>query len=150
MTGFAPMTPLRQIGAILACAGLAGFASAVLHPFAPAWFPAKEGPTSRWSILPEEARQLASKADLLWIDARSREEYEVGHLPGALLLNPDEWGELMFEHQFALQEAFSRPIVVYAEPADPVRAADIAQRLRELLGLDPVYVLEGSWTSLAE
>ncbi len=96
-----------------------------------------------------EAQGLAESGDVLWIDARKREAYESGHLPGALLLNPEEWGELMFEHQTALQAAFERPVVVYCEGTGCERSGDIAQRLRELLGLDPVYVLEGDWRELA-
>lgn len=29
--------------------------------------------------------------DALWIDARSESEFSKGHVPGALLLNEDDW-----------------------------------------------------------
>jgi rhodanese-related sulfurtransferase len=140
---------LRQIAMIVACAAAAGTASALLHPLAPPWFRTDEGGAGRWRITSEEAARLAAASEVLWIDARPQADFDRGHLPGAMLLNPEEWGELMFENQDALLEAFSHPVIVYADPADPIRAAEIGQRLRELLGLDPVHVLEGDWRALA-
>ncbi len=140
---------LRHIAAILVCAAAAGVASAVFHPLAPPWFADEGGRHDRWRINPFEARQLAAAGEAVWIDARARDEFEQGHHPGALLLNPEEWGELMFEHQLALQDAFGKPVVVYAAPDEELRAAEIAQRLRELLGLAPVHVLAADWRDIA-
>ncbi len=140
----------KQIVLIFGCASLAGVASALFHPLRPPWFAAEDPATERWRISVEEARRLSVGGEVVWIDARKRSLYEAGHLPGALLLNPEEWADLMFEHQFVLQDAFSRPVVVYCDGESCARSADIAQRLRELLGLDPVYVLEGDWRALAK
>lgn len=140
---------LRHIAAILACSATAGMVSAVFHPLAPPWFAEQGGPRERWRIDLSEARQHAAAGEVVWIDARTRDEFEQGHHPGAFLLNPEDWGELMFEHQFALQDAFGKPVVVYAAPDEELRAAEIAQRLRELLGLDPVHVLAADWREIA-
>lgn len=139
------MNVWKQVAWILGCALAAGGASAVFHPKRPPWHEVEDPAEARWTIDPEKAGGLLAAGPVVWIDARSRKAYEAGHVPGALLLNAEEWGELMFEHQFALQEAFQRPVIVYCDGASCERSREIAQRLRELLGLDPVFVLKGDW-----
>jgi rhodanese-related sulfurtransferase len=138
----------KQSGLLIAAALIAGTVSAFVHPFRPPWQEVEDPAAARWRIDPARARGLMGEGAVVWIDARSRGAHEAGAIPGSLLLNPEEWGELMFEHQTALQEAFERPVIVYCDGEDCSRSAEIAGRLRELLGLDPVYVLEGDWREL--
>lgn len=138
----------KQVALILSAALLAGGVSAVVHPYKPPWFETEDLAVARWRIDLSGARELMARGPVLWIDARSRQAHEAGAIPGSLLLNAEEWGELMFEHQVALQEAFERPVVVYCDGKECARSSEIAGRLRELLGLDPVYVLEGDWREL--
>ena len=142
------MNAWKQAALILGCALAAGVASAVFHPKRPPWHEVENPAEERWTIDPAKARELAAAGPIVWIDARSRKAYEEGHVSGALLLNAEEWGELMFEHQFALQEAFQRPVIVYCDGDSCDRSREIAQRLRELIGLDPVYVLQGDWRAI--
>ena len=102
----------------------------------------------RWQIVPESAARLAKEGAVLWVDARSREKYEAGHLEGAILLNLGEWGDLMFQHMDALQSAMDKSVVVNCDTGDCKKSLEVATRLRELLGLEPVYVLKGEWTDL--
>lgn len=139
------MKAWRQSAAIFGCALVAGAASAVFHPRRPPWREVESPGLARWRLDAGRVRALVAEGPVLWIDARPRPEHESSHLPGAILLNPAEWAELMFEHQNALQEAFQRPVVVHGEGDGDRNADEIAQRLRELLGLDPVYVLQGDW-----
>lgn len=139
----------KQVALILGCAAAAGIVSALVHPLRPPWKEVEDPAFARWHIDPVRARSLADAGTVLWIDARKREVYEQGHLEGALLLNVEEWGELMFEHQIALQEAFEHPVVVYCDGEQCDRSEEVAKRLRELLGLDPVYVLKGDWCEIA-
>ena len=139
------MSVWKQSALILGCALLAGAASALFHPKRPPWYEVEDAAEARWTIRPEKARELVSAGPVVWIDARSRPAYEVGHVPGALLVNAEEWADLMFQHQFALQEAFQRPVIVYCDGDSCERSREIAQRLRELVGLDPVFVLQGDW-----
>ena len=129
------------IGISVAVAG----AVALWHPRAPAWF-LVEVPDP-WEILPDEVRAL--EGEVVWIDARPRKAFEKEHLPGALLLDEDDWGNLMFEHQDALQEALGKPVIVYCDGKRCTRSQSVAQKLRELVGLDPVYVLKGNWREFA-
>lgn len=144
------MRATRQAAAILACALVAGSVSALIHPRRPPWFELGDPAAERWRLPVAEARRLADSGGVVWIDARKRSDYEAGHLPGALLLNAEEWAELMFEHQVALQDAFDRPVIVYCDGKACALSAEIATRLRELLGLDPVYVLEGDWREITD
>ena len=142
------MKAWKQAGWIIALAAVAGGASAVFHPSKPAWYAVENTDDLRWSISPGEARKLMSAGAVVWIDARSRENYEADHFPGAILLNPEEWGELMFQNQDALQAVLNTPVIVYCDGSSCVRSAEVAERLRELMGLDPVYVLQGEWRDL--
>lgn len=142
------MSTWRQALLILALASLAAGLSASFHPRRPPWFETSDPATVRWEIDLAAARAMSAEGPVVWIDSRPRADYDKGHLGGALLLNPEEWGDLMFEHQEALRAAFDHPVVVYCDGEGCERSADIAQRLRELLGLDPVYVLKGPWREL--
>lgn len=138
----------QQVALILLAAFLAGGVSAVVHPLRPPWFESEDPALSRWRLDLSAARELMNQGGVVWIDARSRKDHEAGAISGSLLLNPEEWGDLMFEHQMALQEAFDHPVVVYCDGEECSRSSEVAGRLRELLGLDPVYVLEGDWREL--
>lgn len=144
------MSAWRPFAGILLAALLAGAVSAWLHPRRPPWYEVESTERQRYSLDLEGARALTRASEVLWIDARTRQAYEQGHLPGALLLNQEEWGDLMFEHQFTLSAAIDQVVVVYCDGSGCTRSADIAQRLRELLGLDPVYVLQGDWRELLD
>lgn len=144
------MNAWKQIGLLLAFALVAGVVSAILHPRRPPWFEVADAAAMRWSISSEKAKSLSIDAEVVWIDARSRANYEADHIPGAILLNPEEWGELLFESQESLQAAFDRPVIVYCDGEACTRSAEVGERLRELMGLSPVYVLKGDWRMLRD
>lgn len=138
----------KQAGWIVAAALVAGTVSAFVHPLRPPWREIEDPAEAQWRLDLAGARSLLAAGPVVWVDARTRRAHETESIPGSLLLNQEEWGELMFEHQMALQEAFAQPVVVYCDGKDCGRSVEIAKRLRELLGLDPVYVLEGDWRTL--
>ena len=139
------MNAWKQAGLILSLAAVAGVASAVFHPHRPPWYGVESAAELRWRIAPEEVRGLLARGEVVWVDARSRANYEAEHLAGAILLNPEAWGELLFQSQDALQAAFTRPVIVYCDGDACTRSKEVGERLRELMGLDPVYVLDGDW-----
>jgi rhodanese-related sulfurtransferase len=81
------------------------------------------------------------REDAVWVDARSREEYEQGHVTGAILLNEENWDSLLGN----LFEAWKPPraIIVYCN-AGCQASQKVAERLRDL-GIDPVYFLKGGY-----
>jgi rhodanese-related sulfurtransferase len=135
----------RQVVIIVALTIFAAGLSAFFHPKRPAWFKVSSPEELRWQILPEEAQRLSKESNVLWVDARERAKFEESHRDGAILLNLAEWGDLMFQHMDILQESFERPVIVYCDGQDCGKSLEVAKRLRELIGLEPVYVLKGSW-----
>lgn len=142
------MNAWKQAGLLLALAAMSAAVSAVFHPFRPPWYEVVNPAEMRWNISLDEARNLVADGEVVWIDARSRADYQADHLPGAILLNPEEWGELLFQSQESLQSAFARPVIVYCDGDACTRSAEVGERLRELLGLSPVYILKGDWRML--
>ena len=147
---FSSMSLTKQLAIILGIAAVATLASAIFHPKRPAWFRVESPEVLRWQIDEEKARELIAAGPVLLVDARSRTKYEEEHLPSAILLNRQEWGDLMFQHMNRLQDAMSEVVIVYCDGTDCRKSQEVAQQLRELIGLDPVYVLKGDWRELSE
>ncbi len=138
---------IKHAAIILVIAAIGAAVSAFVHPKRPAWYSVEDASNSRWSLTEEQAKKISDNTEsLLWIDARSRGEYEKSHIKSAILLNTDEWGDLMFRHQYVLQNATGYPVIVYCDGSACEKSRIVAERLRELLGLEPVYVLKGDWT----
>ncbi|RMH58816.1 MAG: rhodanese-like domain-containing protein [Candidatus Hydrogenedentota bacterium] len=86
---------------------------------------------------------LSSDTPILWVDARREIDYEKEHIPGALLLNEENWNEAAGR----FFEAWSPEVlvVVYCNSVSCGRSHHIAKRLKEEAGLDNVVVLAGGW-----
>ena len=82
---------------------------------------------------------------VLWVDARSRSKFEHDHIPGAVLLNEDEWNSLTS----AFSDAYDPdvPVVVYCDGGSCDASHAIADRLRQEFKLQNVYVLKGGWSA---
>ncbi len=81
----------------------------------------------------------------IWVDARPDVDFERDHVPDAVLLNEDRWGELLGPF---LQEQWSpeKKIVVYCSSQSCNLAGDVARRLREEAKLpNEIRVLKGGW-----
>lgn len=141
---------IQQTSVILGISLVAATLTALFHPKRPPWFSIEDPASERWNLSVIEAKQLMADGDeLLWIDARGNEAYKEGHYPGAILLNTDNWGDLMFQNLDRLQSAMGEPVVVYCDGKGCDKSKEVAERLRELLGLDPVYILKGDWKEMA-
>jgi len=83
--------------------------------------------------------------NVICVDARPDDEFEQGHVAGAILLNEDRWNELL---PHFLQEQWSpeKKIVVYCSSQSCNLAGDVARRLHEEAKLpNEIYVLKGGW-----
>ena len=85
---------------------------------------------------------LAWGGNLLWVDARSTEEYGAEHVPGALLLNLENWDQLF--PKFLDQWTPGEKVVVYCGVATCELSREVAERLRKN-GISAVFVLKGGW-----
>lgn len=82
---------------------------------------------------------------VLWVDARTRAKFDHAHIPGAVLLNEDEWNSLTS----AFSDAYDPevPVVVYCDGGSCDASHAIADRLRQEFKLQQVYVLKGGWSA---
>ena len=78
-----------------------------------------------------------------WIDARSRADFEQAHIPGALLLNEDEWNKLV--PKFLDDWDPDKAIVVYCDGGTCEASHRVADRMREELQIGNVHVLKGGF-----
>ena len=84
-------------------------------------------------------------ANVLWVDARPVEEFERDHIPGAISLSEDRWGEALSEF-LGKHWSPEKKIVVYCSAASCNLAEDVARRLRDEAKLpNDIRILPGGW-----
>jgi rhodanese-related sulfurtransferase len=89
-------------------------------------------------------------AGATWIDARPTDEFERDHIPGAVSLNEDRWGEALSEF-LAKQWSPEKKIVVYCSAASCNLAEDVARRLRDEAKLpNEIRILKGGYEAWLE
>ncbi len=129
---------LRQVVILIGLAFLPAIGQALYFRGDPAW---RARPADSAEVTLAEAKNWG--AAVLWVDARPNEEFEKGHVPGALSLNEDDWNRLLP----AVFAAWSpeRKLVVYCSQKSCNASHGVAERLRHEAGLKNVYVLPGGW-----
>ncbi len=130
----------RQLLILLGLALLPALAAAWLHPKAPAWSQLASRPPE---LNVNDARALAARESVLWIDARSAERFAQAHIPGALNLNEEHW-EAGLPH-FVAQWQPGMPVLVYCDALDCQASLHVARRLRLEFGVERVMLLGGGW-----
>jgi rhodanese-related sulfurtransferase len=134
-----PFPPLSSFVGLLVLAAMVAVPNFYLQERRPQ-FLAPAVPQGEIAIA--EARKLPSA---LWIDARSFADYNKGHMPGALLLNEDNWDESL--PQILQQWKPGVPVIVYCSSVSCQASHEIAKRL--MAGnVKPVFVLHGGWEAL--
>lgn len=93
-----------------------------------------------------EAKQWGEA--VMWIDARPETEFAADHVPGALLLNTDEWDRLLPEVLNKWEPG--RRLVVYCDKQTCGASREVARRLKDEAGLKNVHVLTGGWEAWQE
>ena len=97
------------------------------------------------SDLVEVATARGWGGNVLWVDARPTEDFEHDHVPGAVSLNEDRWGEALAQF-LAKDWSPEKKIVVYCSAASCNLAEDVARRLREEAKLpNEIRILKGGW-----
>ena len=89
-------------------------------------------------------------ANVIWVDARPSDEFERDHVPGAVSLNEDRWGEALAQF-LAKDWVPEKKIVVYCSAASCNLAEDVARRLRQEAKLpNDIRILKGGWEAWLE
>ena len=101
---------IRQAALLLLLAAAAAWGTHAWHPRAPALHLVQE--PLRDDEVSMQVIAEKWKSDVLWIDARPQEQFDAGHVPGALLLNEQKFEEQLVNYLDVLQTN-KKPVVVY-------------------------------------
>ena len=105
------------------------------------------------SLKPDEVclESVPVDSEVVWVDARSRKDWEKNGLPGSLLWNLDPAEDMQaFEAEAAMRIAMTPRVIVYCGDENCGVSRQIADRIRALdLGAE-VSVLHGGWRALSE
>ena len=136
-----------QMVALLGASAIAGAVAFHIHPRPPELYLLQEAP-GEGEVTMAQVLELEKSSGVLWIDARVREQYDLGHIPGAMLLNPQEFDALAFEYMDTFQ-ANARPIVIYCDAKKCAASKTIMQRMEEtgLAMNNEIHVLRGGWNA---
>jgi Rhodanese-like domain len=105
---------IRQAIFILLLAAAGAWATHEWHPRAPALYLVQE--PLRDDEVSMAVIQSRWQGRVLWIDARYQEQYDEGHIPGAVLLNEQHFDQQLFGLLDTLQTN-KLPIIVYCSAA---------------------------------
>ncbi|MEM0967386.1 MAG: rhodanese-like domain-containing protein [Verrucomicrobiota bacterium] len=92
----------------------------------------------------ETALTWSESEGVRWVDAREEVEFLSGHIPGAVLLNENDWDGGL-DRLLSVWDADTR-LVVYCGDATCNASEAVARRLQEDLGFEEVYVLSDGWS----
>lgn len=128
---------LTEVITLCLLAFLPAMVVALIHPQRPNW---------DINTLKEGEVTLATAtqwSNVLWVDARARQDYEDEHIPDAVLLNEDDWESLLPGFLERWQPEMN--VVVYCSSSGCRASSSVADRLRQEVGLESVYVLKDGW-----
>lgn len=134
---------LRQAVILIGLAFLPAIGQALYFRGNPAW---QARPADSAEVTLAQTKNWG--ASVLWVDARPNEEFEKGHIPGALSLNEDDWNGLLPPVLAAWSP--ERKLIVYCSRQSCSASHGVAERLRHGAGLKNVYVLPGGWEEWEE
>ncbi len=137
---------IRQAAILLVLAAAAAAATHAWHPRAPSWYLVEE-PVGEHEV--NMAAVLGQwQGDVIWIDARIQEQFQAGHIPGALSLNEQNFDDAFFEHMELFQrEAMSggKPVVIYCGTEKCQASKKIRKKLFHIIPLENLFILKGGW-----
>jgi len=130
---------LRQLAIVLALALVPALVSGAIQI---QWN--SETPTSHGEVTLAMVHNWGDK--VLWVDARTRAKYDHAHIPGAILLNEDEWDSLISPFLDAWDPDV--PVIVYCDGGSCDASHAVADRLRkEYPQVTKLHVLKGGWSA---
>lgn len=96
-------------------------------------------------------QQIPEDAPVLWVDARSRADWEKSGVPGSVLWNLDPTEDMQaFEAETAMRIMEMPRVIVYCGDENCGISSQVAERIKAL-GLDAeISVLRGGWRALSD
>ena len=134
---------IRPLITLLAASVMFALATAFLHPNAPGY---AAGRLEEGEMTLERA--LLLDETILWVDARTEADFLAGHIPGAILVNEEDWetGLMTFFGNFDPEAT----VIVYCGREGCQASKAVAERLRREANLESVYHLRGGWETWTE
>lgn len=133
---------LLQAMLLLLLATTAAVAAWKLHPRAPALYQVEEPPRDDERTVAQIQKEWQGK--VLWLDARTDEEFAKEHIPGARPLNEQHFQQQLFELLDTLQ-TIDKPVVIYCGGQKCEASRKVMEKLKEVVALEQCYVLKGGW-----
>lgn len=137
---------LLQAGAVLAASLLIALGINAVRPDGvPVIRPSKETLALRSGITPiqlDTAKLLQQDPNVLFVDARPRNVWKRGHIPGAMNF-PEEVSDSLMPG-FRDSVPFDRPLVVYCD-GEECRSSDLLSKKLSQAGYKYVYLFFGGW-----
>jgi rhodanese-related sulfurtransferase len=105
------------------------------------------------TLKPDEIclESIPADAEVVWVDARPRSDWEKNSVPGSILWNLDPSEDMQaFEAEAAMKIAANPRVIVFCSDENCGVSRQVADRIRALdLGAQ-VSVLRGGWRALSE
>jgi len=133
---------LLQAVIITLLAAAVAAAAFQLHPRAPALH-AIEEPLKADEVGLKEI-QARWQGDVIWLDARPRDQFDAGHIPGARLLNEQEFETQLLEMLDTLQAA-TKPIIIYCGGQKCEASRHVREKLLTMVPVENCFILKGGW-----
>ena len=136
-----------QVAGLLGSAAVAGMLAYQFHPTPPSLYLAEEMP-GEGEVNMQQIAEMEAAGGVLWVDARVRARYDEEHIPGALLLNPEDFDAMVFDYLDTFQDN-EKPIVIYCDAQKCAASKKIAERIKtmSLSMSNEVFVLRGGWNA---
>lgn len=118
-----------------------------------------KGPPARFFVCdpaqlkPDEVclQQIPVDAKILWVDARSRKDWEKNGVPGSVLWNAEQGEDFQaFEAETAMRIMETPRVVVYCGNENCGLSRQVAEQIRALQLTTDISVLRGGWRALSE
>lgn len=135
-------TLIRQVFTLVFLAATASVATYHWHPRAPALYAIQEPLREDEVDVAEVQKRWAGQ--VIWLDARPRDQFEAEHIPGAMILNEQEFDQQLLEILDTLQTA-AKPVVIYCGGQKCEASRHVREKLMSVVALDECYVLKGGW-----
>ncbi len=131
-----------QASLIALLAGVVAAAVYQVHPRAPALYLMLEPLRSDEVGLKEISERW--KGDVVWLDARPRDQFNLAHVPGARLLNEQDFDNQLLEMLDILQTT-TKPVILYCGGQKCEASRHVREKLLTMVPLENCFVLKGGW-----
>jgi rhodanese-related sulfurtransferase len=135
-------TALYQALLLVLLASAAGAAAFWLHPRTPALYLVEE-PLQPDEITLKDVTQRW-KGDVLWLDARPKDQFAAGHIPGARPLNEQSFDEQLFD-MLDLLQTNTKPIIIYCGGQKCEASRHVREKLLSRVPVEQCFVLKGGF-----